>query len=653
MSLLDKITIDVSKDRTRAWLREFPPYADEEDINAKLKDSAIVSGIREENIAAVLAGKNSQDFPLAEVPSLDDAVTTSDGRRMSMEQLHTLLKETDRSLSNREFTGREPFALFVKKGDEICTVDLREEDCDIFGNPLWEKDPREYFDIDSSVQVVKKESAVVFSALTWGYPVIRHDERFSMAQPFEDSKNRMRRYFLVIPVVSGEEDMYSILKNIKERFETKHGISPTPFPGIEQFRQSLQELRVRAVLLYEGRPKQDGHDSRVRYFAEEERQRERRTKSSARVDMKSFNSFVDVSRGERIAEKIHSDNGVDGVDVTGNVISAYRGKDTPLICKAHVQEEEDEGKTVYRAEITGILKISGNKMEVVEELVIDGDAGIESGNIRYAKDIIVKGNLCTGYRIDCGGSLSIGGSVEKGSCIRCAGNLYVESALFGEDADVEVDGNCEIGFIQDSRLQCGGNLIVRGFIWHSKIFCKGHVRVDGQRVKGQNSAVVGGEIVAMKGMVLHSAGAQSSRTTLCGGVNPALRSKEDEIRGYLKNLTRVIASIQNSIGFNLQDKHNLRRLNLMNEKKRKEIRKKLMHLRGLLEKKKYLEEGLARLDNMIYSSDESIHVVIKGEIFADVSIQMIRDATVVTRDIRAVDFSYSRTGIRRIPYSNA
>ena len=92
---------------------------------------------------------------------------------------------------------------------------------------------------------------------------------------------------------------------------------------------------------------------------------------------------------------------------------------------------------------------------------------METGNISFKGDIFVKGNVISGYSIDCEGNLSIDGIVED-AIINVSGDLVVSKGIAGhKGSKVFCGGGLVAKFIDNAEVRVKGNLEAC-FIWSGK-----------------------------------------------------------------------------------------------------------------------------------------------------------------------------------------
>ena len=84
------------------------------------------------------------------------------------------------------------------------------------------------------------------------------------------------------------------------------------------------------------------------------------------------------------------------------------GDDLPLKYDTKsAYEVEEDGKTVLRSKTNGIIGELNGVLTVQNHLLIDGDVGLETGNLKFDGSIQVRGTVMPGYSIIASGDISI------------------------------------------------------------------------------------------------------------------------------------------------------------------------------------------------------------------------------------------------------
>ncbi|HZK84953.1 MAG TPA: FapA family protein [Desulfosporosinus sp.] len=118
--------------------------------------------------------------------------------------------------------------------------------------------------------------------------------------------------------------------------------------------------------------------------------------------------LLSVAIDEILAVKQPSVPGYPGTDVTGETVPPRQPKDEPILIKGGVRLINDE--TVAVATISGkpVLEGSFRKYLSVDPVyVVNGDVGINTGNISFIGNILITGSVLDGFSVDAGGSIEV------------------------------------------------------------------------------------------------------------------------------------------------------------------------------------------------------------------------------------------------------
>lgn len=147
-----------------------------------------------------------------------------------------------------------------------------------------------------------------------------------------------------------------------------------------------------------------------------------------RIDFYSIGKIVSVNPQDLVAEKIPGSEGSPGTDVYGKTIKQKSTKRIKLIAGKGVIISED-GLKAY-SKILGRPEIRENVVSVHEVYEIPLNVDVSTGNIEFAGDVVVKGNVLEGMKIKAGGNVSIYGSITDGE-IKAGGNVSVHNNIIG------------------------------------------------------------------------------------------------------------------------------------------------------------------------------------------------------------------------------
>ncbi len=227
-------------------------------------------------------------------------------------------------------------------------------------------------------------------------------------------------------------------------------ISQVPLPG-EPFK------------IASGTPPMQGRPAQIIYHFDTDPLRIGTLKADGTMDWKNRGEIPQANVGDLLVEKIPGQPGQPGTGVCGQVLPAPRIRDAKLKCGKGAQRSED-GLQIL-AKIDGTPKLSSDgKVIVYGILNIDGDIGVETGNIEFEGFIEAEGHVCAGYTVKSKG-LRAGGIQD--AVIEVAEDLVCDGGIYG--SRISVGGNMKASHIHNCTIEMMGDLVVNREIFDSTI----------------------------------------------------------------------------------------------------------------------------------------------------------------------------------------
>lgn len=286
-------------------------------------------------------------------------------------------------------------------------------------------------------------------------------------------------------------------------------------------------------LIAEGQPHIHGIDCEIIYHYEANPHAHPTIREDGSVDFKSLNLLPTVSENEVLVTKIPATEGFDGMTVTGKTIHARNGKDKRFAFGENVKLSEDG--LVLSAACHGVYKKKNDKIYIQKFIEFNDGVGVETGNVNFDGDILVNGNVSSGYVIETERNLTVNGMVE-GAVLNVKGDLTITKGISGHnECKVFCGGNLVVKYIDNAEVLVKGD-IEAGEILNCKVFCDGHVIV-----KGKKGHIIGGEITARYAIDATTIGSKLGVITLIN-----LGVDIDSVK-ELKSLKLLIADEQEKI----------------------------------------------------------------------------------------------------------
>ncbi|MBN2898304.1 MAG: DUF342 domain-containing protein, partial [Clostridia bacterium] len=193
------------------------------------------------------------------------------------------------------------------------------------------------------------------------------------------------------------------------------------------------------LLVAKGIRHENGQDGVVDFFVRQDEEIKPTLLENGKVDFKHMNFVQRIAKGDILAERTMPTVGKNGTTVTGKIIKARPGKITNFKFGKNVELSQDELKLISM--VDGTVQFSGDKIEVIQVLNIDGDVGVKTGNIEFTGKVVINGNITSGYSVNCIGDLEVNGIIEAAT-VETKGNLFVSVGIQGNDlAHITCDGD--------------------------------------------------------------------------------------------------------------------------------------------------------------------------------------------------------------------
>ncbi|GHU47864.1 polymerase [Clostridia bacterium] len=326
------------------------------------------------------------------------------------------------------------------------------------------------------------------------------------------------------------------------------------------------------------------------------------------VDYKNLGFVRNIRAGTVIAQIFEETEGAPGEDVRGTVLHQVPGKPAKVTIGKGTALTED-GKSIV-ASFDGNLKWEKSYFTIDEILTIPGDVDASTGNIDFLGDIVVRGNILENFTVKSDKNIVVNGSVNN-CTVFAQGELEVK--LGAVNATVESRGNMKIGFCEQAKITCGGDVSSNSFV-ACTVFCEGEL----QSLNGKG-VVVGGKLTCIAGMQVKLLGSENYTKTRVTLGNAAILAEEK------LNVEGEITALQEKV------KQLVKVENLLSTQKRQAgglppdresmyrsaVRDKLRLYNDI----KKLQKRISDIDILI-QQNQDLAVIVKGTVYPGVSIRI-------------------------------
>ncbi|TQR45820.1 DUF342 domain-containing protein [Paenibacillus popilliae] len=247
------------------------------------------------------------------------------------------------------------------------------------------------------------------------------------------------------------------------------------------------------------------------------------------VNFREVKQLDNVKKGQMIAKRIPSQEGIPGMSVLGEEMKAIIGREARFKQGKNVVLDEAEN-ALYSA-IDGLIsRIEPERISVFPVYEVNGDVDYRTGNIDFVGTIVIRGNVLTGFTVKASGDIRVYGGVE-GATLTAEGCIEVSGGIIaGNKGMVKAGTHVKCSFIQEATVVAGTEVNVSQSIMHSNI--RAGKRVVCQGTKG---LIVGGIVQAGERVIARTIGnTMSTATVIEVGVLPDLRNELTDLRTKLK-----------------------------------------------------------------------------------------------------------------------
>lgn len=259
------------------------------------------------------------------------------------------------------------------------------------------------------------------------------------------------------------------------------------------------------------------------------------------VDYSEYGDVPFVEEGQKLVIYHPAVESQDGETFQGETIVAKKGKELARLKGKGFNISED-GKE-YFAKHSGRATYINDRLVVDNELVIEGDVSLTTGDVSFMNDIHIQGNVLTGVKIRSEkGSIVVDGYVEA-SELHAAKDVVLKNGMQGSGKGKIVAGGSVSGkFFEQSTVESGGDVNANA-IMNSYITARRDVLVS-----GRFGIIIGGEIRAERHIIATIIGNMAEvKTMIFAGVEEDLFSrlmlKEKEEAALEQELQKIVNGI--------------------------------------------------------------------------------------------------------------
>ena len=341
------------------------------------------------------------------------------------------------------------------------------------------------------------------------------------------------------------------------------------------------------------------------------------------IDMRSAQNVRIVAKGQLLAEIRYKIAPIGGKDVKGDELKAPPGENFPVTASEGV---EVKGVKFY-ATVDGVPTVDpSGAISLSRSMLHEGDVNLASGNIFFEGPVEITGSVDTGAEVFATGDIVIKGDMNGGR-VKANGSIVVAGAVTtGDRGLLKAGGGIQADFIQNSVIDCGGDLVVNKSILSSQVTVGGGIQFT-----SAESILSGGRIRCGEYINVANMGQPNGNPTeIMVGVDAKI---EDKIQRVQKRFEAVSKK-------NEEDRNNLRELVRKKDAQMTErhnllkaaLQEKVQRGSALVAKlKKHLEETSTKR-----TFNPEGKIVVSGRAVTNLRLTMAGNPVTVQNDIAGV-----------------
>ena len=272
-----------------------------------------------------------------------------------------------------------------------------------------------------------------------------------------------------------------------------------------------------------------GHDAVITYHFNTDLTMKPKTNEDGSVDFHKLDIISHCNKGDLLATLTPADFGKPGIDVCGRVIKPNKVINKVLRHGNKITMSED-GLRLY-SEVDGHVTLVDGRVFVSDTYEVAADVDSSTGDIDYDGNVVVKGNVITGFSVKAKGDIEVYGVVE-GAYIEAGGQIILRRGMQGMNKGIlKAGSNIVSKFIENAEVIAGG-YINTDSIMHSKVSAKGDIVVSGRRGFVTGGVIRSGTMISLKTSGSH----MGTNTVLEVGIDPTVLDEFKELEKQIVTL---------------------------------------------------------------------------------------------------------------------
>ncbi len=260
------------------------------------------------------------------------------------------------------------------------------------------------------------------------------------------------------------------------------------------------------------------------------------------VDYKDVELVVSVKKDQELARLVPPTTGIAGKNICGQEIPCVDGTPAKLPLGPNTGPSPTD-PDVLIATTDGNVRYNGTIVEISEGFVIKGNVDFSTGNIDYAKSVVIGGDITSGFRVRCGGDLQVTGTIEDAD-IAVGGNALCKLGFVGQGKGaIDAKGDVNLAFMKNQMVKSRQSVVIAKEALNCTVYARKSISVHGNPL-----SIAGGKMVARDFITAYSIGNNSGvKSILEVGVDftllEELQKTETQLTEMVENKRKLTQSL--------------------------------------------------------------------------------------------------------------
>jgi uncharacterized protein (DUF342 family) len=364
------------------------------------------------------------------------------------------------------------------------------------------------------------------------------------------------------------------------------------------------------VEIARGKLPEDGLDGKLEFYVQPSSEEARYAKdATGRVNYHELNLIENVQPDQEVARILPPKPGSEGSTVLGELIAPQTGE--PAHARAGKGIRMGPQGDSFLADTAGRLVYADDILSVSQDYEVKGNVDYSVGNVDFVGRVIVHGEVLDEFDVRAEMGLEVRGPV--GNCKLTSGaDMHLASGMNGRTrGQVKVAGTLRAKYINEATVEAGAGVHVEREAYNAI------VRTSGAYL-APTGKVVGGEVVALRGIEVGTAGSDLGvATKLVAGVDYRRSERLRHLNEELARLDKEIERVGTALGPVLVDP---KKLTALPPEKKKVVLTLVSHLKVLKEKR---EAASAQLSSGGAGEAGAVRQInVKEKLYAGVTVEV-------------------------------